>query len=230
MRHLMKKLDRLVARALRTAYRGYWATHRRYRVALGEPYHNVTFTSLDPHYSAHTIGDGTYGRPNVLFWPQATLRIGKYCSIANDATILLGGEHHLEWITTYPFNVLRDEARHLPGYPLTRGDVTIGNDVWIGVGTCILSGITIGNGAVIAAGSMVTRDVEPYEVVGGNPARHIKTRFAPEIVEDLLNIAWWDWDEARIQEAWPLLLSPNIHEFVELYRMSAHVPASDTPA
>ena len=93
----------------------------------------------------------------------------------------------------------------------------MGNDVWIGRNALILSGVTIGNGAVIAAGAVVTKDVAPYEVVGGVPARHIKLRFGVETVIALNRIAWWDWPMEKIQESLPLLLSADLAGFVAKY-------------
>ena len=165
----------------------------------------------NPEYSAFNIGEWTYGRPTVLSHNDgATLKIGKFCSIAGNVTILLGGEHRIDWITTYPFNVFFSEAKHLRGHPATKGDVIINNDVWIGEGAFILSGIHIGNGAVIAAKSVVTKDVEPYTIVGGNPAQKIRKRFPDHVIEELLDIQWWDLPMEKIKESIPLLLSNDV--------------------
>ena len=143
-------------------------------------------------------GDFTYGVPIVHKWDKTTrLKIGKFCSIAANVQIYLGGEHHTEWLTTYPFDVLMGEAQ-----TPSKGDVTIGNDVWIGNNVQILSGVTIGDGAVIAAGAVVTKDVDPYTIVGGVPARMIKRR-------QFLKIAWWDWPLEKLAAAAPLLMSDN---------------------
>ena len=149
------------------------------------------------------VGDFTYGRPIVLQWDKHTrLKIGKFCSIAANVQIYLGGEHHTDWLTTYPFDVLLGEAE-----TPSKGDVTIGNDVWIGNNVQILSGVTIGDGAVIAAGAVVTKDVDPYTIVGGVPARRIKRR-------QFLKIAWWDWPLEKIAAAVPLLTSDDGYALV----------------
>lgn len=110
-------------------------------------------------------------------------------------TVFLGGNHRIDWITTFPFgHVFTKElgGEGIVGHPTTKGDVVIGHDVWIGSGARIMSGVQIGNGAVIAAAAVVTRDVPAYGVVGGNPARLLSTRFAPQIVALLHELAWWD--------------------------------------
>ena len=122
------------------------------------------------------VGKKTYGELHVTDWsPSDTkLRIGSYCSIAPNVRFLLGGEHNLHTITTYPFKVKSfGEAREAN----SKGDIIVKDDVWIGDGAIICSGVTVGQGAVIAAGAVVTKDVEPYAIVGGNPAHFIKWRF-----------------------------------------------------
>jgi len=177
----------------------------------------------NPEYADFDIGEWTYGRPNILSQDQgATLKIGKFCSIAGDVTIMLGGEHRIDWITTYPFNIFFKEAKHLTGHPATKGDVIINNDVWIGEGAFILSGICIGNGAVIAARSVVTKDVKPYTIVGGNPAHEIKKRFPDEIIEKLLQIQWWNWPIEKIKENIPLLLSGDVQALTGINRHDGH--------
>lgn len=166
-------------------------------------------------YPEYTIGRGTYGNPKIHSYPNdATLRIGAFCSIAADVGIFLGGGHHMEWVTTYPFGALWPEHDH-PDHPWSRGDVVIGNDVWLGREAMIMSGVTIGDGAVIGARALVSRDVPPYTIVVGNPARPVRTRFAPEIVEKLLAIRWWDWPDDRVRRAAPMLQSPDMAAFIQ---------------
>jgi virginiamycin A acetyltransferase len=174
--------------------------------------------SRNRRYRRFRVGDWSYGNPDVIYWGcNATLVVGRFCSIAPGVSILLGGEHHVEWVTTYPFSMLFPEAAGFPGYPLSSGDVVLGNDVWIGQEALILSGVRLGNGCVVAARSVVTRDVPPYAIVAGAPARIVKYRFDESIRQALDRIAWWDWPLAAVKEAWPLLMSERVREFVDRY-------------
>jgi virginiamycin A acetyltransferase len=158
------------------------------------------------------VGEGTYGRPKVRF-PEsgAQLTIGRYTSIADGVEILLGGNHRTDWVTTYPFPALPTlwpEAGGRDDHQVTRGDVSIGHDVWLGSQCMILSGVSIGHGAVVAARSVVTRDVPPFAIVGGNPARVIRMRFDEATIAGLLARAWWDWPRQRIVQELPMLMAP----------------------
>jgi virginiamycin A acetyltransferase len=170
----------------------------------------------NPKYKNYHIGRFTYGEPSVMEWgEEAKLRIGSFCSIASDVNILLGGNHRTDWVTTFPFSVLWDEFQDIPGHPATNGDVIIGNDVWIGAGATILSGVVIGDGAVIGAKSVITKGVDPYTIVAGNPAKLIRKRFNSEVIDELLKVRWWDWDIDRIKEKLPLMLSTEVEEFLK---------------
>jgi acetyltransferase-like isoleucine patch superfamily enzyme len=172
--------------------------------------------SLAERYPGLPIGRGSYGDLTIQKWDKEwQLAIGAYCSFAQGVRILLGGEHRIDWVTTYPFNVFHAASRHIQGHPHTKGFVTIGNDVWCGTDALILSGVTIGDGAVIGARTVVTRDVPPYAVVCGSPARVVKYRFSPEVIDRLLQVRWWNWDEAAIERAIPDLLQPDIAVFLE---------------
>lgn len=172
---------------------------------------------LRKKYPQYEFGKGTYsGNLKIYDWDEgATLKVGSYCSIADGVQIFLGGEHNTDWVTTYPFNCLWKSAMHFSGHPKTKGDVTIGSDVWIGKESIIISGVNIGDGAVIGARSVVLKDVNPYAIAGGNPAREIKKRFADDVIEKLLKICWWDWETKRIESAMPFLLSKDIDSFLQ---------------
>ncbi|SKB15141.1 Virginiamycin A acetyltransferase [Planktothrix sp. PCC 11201] len=128
------------------------------------------------------------------------LIIGKFCAIASDVKFIMnGGNHRTDWLTNYPFPVFGNgwESAMPDAWPF-KGNTVIGNDVWIGYGATIMPGINIGDGAIIGAQSVVTRDVLPYTIVGGNPAKEIRKRFEDSIIKELLNIRWWDWDIQKI--------------------------------
>jgi len=162
------------------------------------------------------IGKYTYGRPQVFsFGVTNKLIIGKFCSISAGVTIFLGGNHRTDWMSAYPFMDFLDEwpeAEGITGHPSSKGDVIIGNDVWIGYGATILSGVRIGDGAVIGARAVVTSDVEPYCVVAGNPARLINKRFDEEIIRKLLEMKWWDWPNEKIRKNVNTLCSSNLSD------------------
>jgi acetyltransferase-like isoleucine patch superfamily enzyme len=167
------------------------------------------------------VGKFTYGKPEILHWGEnAKLKIGKYCSIANDVVVFLGGNHRVHAVTTYPFEVFHEWAGkdkiEIKEYALSKGDVVIGNDVWIGHGATILSGIKIGDGAIIGTRAVVTHNVLPYSIVAGNPAREIKKRFDDVTVEKLLKLKWWDWPEAKIKKHIKELCSEDIQKVFDL--------------
>lgn len=169
-----------------------------------------------------TISPYTYGRPKVRF-PEsgARLVIGRYGSIAEQVEILLGGNHRLDWATTYPFPALPGlwpQAGARSDYHSSRGDVVIGHDVWLGSQCMVMSGVTIGHGAVVAARSVVTRDVPPYAIVAGNPARVVRYRFDETRIAALVETAWWNRPRAEIEPLIPLLLSEQIDALLEALR------------
>ena len=159
----------------------------------------------------YNIGNYTYGVPNVLHHIsyQVTLTIGKFCAIAENVTIIMGGEHNPDSISVYGFN--KTFTGRCQDGMASKGDVTIGNDVWICFGATILSGVTIGDGAVIGACAVVIKDVPPYAIVAGNPAKIVRMRFPPEVFNQLIKLKWWDWSEERIKAELPTLLERAKH-------------------
>jgi virginiamycin A acetyltransferase len=129
------------------------------------------------------------------------LIIGKFCMIASGAEFIMNGANHLvNAVSSYPFAIFGEDWAHaMEGktYPV-KGDIVIGNDVWIGYQATILSGVTVGHGSIIGSKSVVASDVPPYSIVAGNPARIIRKRFDEETIEKLLALAWWDWDLEKI--------------------------------
>lgn len=141
------------------------------------------------------------------------LIIGKFCMIASDVRFIMNGANHLtDAITSYPFAIFgKDWADAMDGkaYP-SKGDTIIGNDVWIGFNATIMAGIKVGDGAIIATNAVVTKDVEPYTIVGGNPAKEIKKRFSKESIDTLLSLKWWDWDIEKITQNVQILTGNDI--------------------
>jgi virginiamycin A acetyltransferase len=141
------------------------------------------------------------------------LVIGKFCMLASGVTFIMNGGNHLtDAISTYPFAIFGqgwEGAMAGRAYP-DKGDTCIGNDVWIGSQATIMMGITIGDGAIVATNSTVTKDVPPYAVVGGNPAQVLRMRFPPEAVDQLLAIKWWDWPADKLARNVNLLTRMDI--------------------
>ena len=149
-----------------------------------------------------------FEKNNVLYhYPvnQDKLKIGKFCSIACGAKFLFTSANHtMKSLSTYPFPIFFEEWQ-LDGKDIcdawdNKGDIVIGNDVWIGYEAVILSGVTIGDGAVIGSRAVVTKDVEPYTIVGGVPAKPIRKRFDEQMIKKLEKIGWWNWDEEQIRQ------------------------------
>ncbi len=168
------------------------------------------------------IGDFTYGYAEVHGFPSfprenETLTIGKFCSIADGVAFMLGSEHDPGLCTTYPFNMLFKEYADINSHPRLKGNIVVGNDVWFGSDCKIMSGVTIGDGACIAANAVVTKDVPPYAIVGGVPAKVIRKRFPDEIIEKFMEIKWWDWPWEMIYKAIPILQSGSYEELFAFY-------------
>jgi len=165
-------------------------------------------------------GKYTYGTEHITeinFGEPYNIEIGSFCSIAQNVTIFTGGNHRTDWITTFPFGHKNQDIFNNfdgKGHPHSKGNVIIGNDVWIGRGTHIMSGVTIGDGAVIAANSHVVNNIPPYTIYGGNPARFIKYRFNKEHIEHLLKLKWWDMSDTEINNILPILCSSSINNLI----------------
>lgn len=158
------------------------------------------------------VGDYTYYddfehpenfEKNVLYlfdFVGDRLIIGKFCSIASDVKFIMnGGNHRTDWFTNYPFPVFgQGWEKAMPESWPDKGNTVIGNDVWIGYGATFMPGVEVGDGAIVASQSVVTRSVPPYTVVGGNPAKEIRRRFDDATIQALLEIRWWDWDIEKI--------------------------------
>lgn len=180
------------------------------------------------------VGKFTYGVGNIQLAHHRNsppLRVGRFCSIGGGVKIFTSAYHRTDWITTYPFGTQHQDlfGDEIPaGFPHSNGGVTIGNDVWIGTSATIMSGVTIGDGAVIAANAHVIKNVAPYEIVGGNPAAHIKFRFPQAIVEKLLRVKWWELDDATIAKIHKKLTvlanSENVDLLIHLVEHSTHKP------
>lgn len=166
---------------------------------------------------------GTYydRNVNIISWSdQYKVILGRYNSIGRDCNFFLHSNHRPDWITTSSqlWGPVSDHIANMHmdmGHPTCKGDIIIENDVWIGAKSTIMSGVKISNGAVIGACSVVTKDVPPYAIVVGNPGKIIKYRFSESQIKDLLEIAWWEWEEEKIKNNALLMWSSNIEEFIE---------------
>ncbi|QIK69437.1 CatB-related O-acetyltransferase [Erysipelothrix sp. HDW6C] len=147
-------------------------------------------------------------------WHIDELIIGNYVCIASGVTILMGGNHNHNphWISVYPFAEAIIESYK------ARGNTTIGSDVWIGMNATIMPGVSIGEGAIIAAESVVTKDVAPYTIIGGNPGRVLKHRFSIRDIDTLLEIRWFDWEHCDVIDALSLIASSNIDDLYEYFK------------
>jgi len=170
---------------------------RKWRVLNG---HNATTAGNCFHAPSVVVGGGTYGELNVFHFgggEDERLEIGSYCSIASNVSFLLGGEHYTFRLSTYPFKVMLGLSKC---DAFSKGLIKLCDDVWIGYGATILSGVTIGQGSVVAAGAVVTKDVPPYAIVGGVPAKVIKYRFDEKTRKKLERIDFSKLDERMIRE------------------------------
>ncbi|ENY71305.1 transferase hexapeptide repeat containing protein [Aeromonas diversa CDC 2478-85] len=181
-------------------------------------YHGKPF---EDHCVRYLLGDGsTRAAWESGQWGEVDrLLIGKFCSIGSGATFLLAGNqgHRMDWVSTFPFDAERFGEGARSGFR-RKGDTRIGHDVWIGTEAMIMPGITVGHGAVIASRAVVTRDVPPYTLVGGNPATPLRARFDEEQIAMLLEMAWWDWPLTQIRHHMPSLCSGDIDHLYHIWQ------------
>lgn len=182
---------KLLKRTLKLAFfKGKWRKNNS---------HN--FTGAENVFDTNTVavGNYTYGRIKVLNdLSNVRLEIGSFCSIAEGVTFVLGNDHPVNRVSTYPFEHMIINSSKSDA--MSKGDITVDDDVWIGFRSTILSGVHIGQGAIVAAGSVVTKDVPPYAIVGGVPAKVIKYRFSPEMITELLKVDYSQLTEEMIKE------------------------------
>lgn len=142
------------------------------------------------------------------------IRVGKYSGIHYTTVFIPGGMHHIDWVASLHGHVEDGEWVNVPGAIHSNGPITVGNDVFVAFEALVTSGVTIGDGAVVASRSVVISDVEPYSIVGGNPAKHIRYRFDEPTREALLRIRWWDWPVEQVTAHADQIHSPDVAGFV----------------
>lgn len=176
------------------------------------------------YYSGYYHGHGFEDCARYLLPDEGADRlvIGSFCSIGSGAAFIMAGNqgHRNEWISTFPFFFMPEvpEFENAANGYLPAGDTVIGNDVWIGSEAIIMPGVTVGDGAVIGTRALVTKNVEPYAIVGGNPAKTIRKRFDDDSIAMLLEMKWWDWPAERLKAAMPLMTSGNVAELYRFWR------------
>ncbi|MGF9942851.1 Vat family streptogramin A O-acetyltransferase [Priestia megaterium] len=174
-------------------------------------------------YSYYDARNGESFEDQVLYHYEFfgdQLVIGKFCAIAPGVTFIKNGANHrMDGFSTYPFNIFGEGwEKHTPTLNQLpfKGDTIIGNDVWVGMDTVIMPGVNIGDGAIVAAKSVITKDVEPYTIVGGNPAQKIKERFPEQIINKLLEIRWWDLNIEIISDHIDVIVNGEIEKLEKL--------------
>ena len=184
------------------------------------------FSYYSGYYHGHSFDDcARYLMPDK---GVDRLLIGSFCSIGSGAAFIMAGNqgHRNDWVSTFPFYWVSEvpafkDAEN--GYR-SAGDTIVGNDVWIGSEAIVMPGVKIGDGAVIGTRAVVTRDIEPYSIVGGNPAKEIRKRFDDGLIGLLLELRWWEWSEDQLDIAMPILTSGNIEALHAHW--SAHIRAN----
>jgi len=165
---------------------------------------------------------------NVLYnydFSKVKLVIGKFCAIAAETKFIMTGDHKLDAISTYPFPIFQngwEDVYDIKDLPV-KGDIIIGNDVWLGYDSLIKNGVTVGDGAIVAARAVVVKNVPPYAIVAGNPATVVKMRFENDIIKRLLSIAWWSWDIDKINKHLDLICSLDVDKLEQVYSLKNEV-------
>lgn len=170
------------------------------------------------------MGNMSYYAPNIVKYEGDTGRviIGNFASVAPNADFYVGGLHRTEWVSQYGLRAMLDlPGAHEDGFTHGRGDIVVGSDTWVTNGCTVMSGVTIGDGAVVGTKAVVARDVRPYAIVVGNPAREIRRRFSDEQVDALLRIGWWDWPTDKVKEHVALISSPDVDAFIARFDPAA---------
>jgi acetyltransferase-like isoleucine patch superfamily enzyme len=163
------------------------------------------------------MGNMSYYAPNVIKFKGDTGRviIGNFASVAPDADFYVGGLHRVEWVSLYGLRAMLElPGAYEDGFTHGRGDIVVGSDTWVTNGCTVMSGVTIGDGAVVGTKAVVAKDVRPYAIVVGNPAKEIGRRFSDEQVEALLRIKWWDWPTELVKARVDALSSPDVDAFI----------------
>lgn len=198
-------------------------------VAFLKPLIESELTEIGEYtYYADPFNPTGFERHNILFhYGPDRLIIGKYTAIARDVRFLMAAANHLtDGISTFPFPMFGgDWLEHMPQFAARapRGDTVVGNDVWFGYEALVMPGVTIGDGAIVAARSVVAHDLPPYCIAAGNPARVVRHRFDPEQVERLQRLAWWDWPRELVTRHLPLIMGGDLDA---LEAVAARVPAT----
>lgn len=185
---------------------------------------NITagrYSYYSGYYHGHSFDDcARYLMPNRNDVDK--LIIGSFCSIGSGVSFIMAGNqgHRHNWISSFPFFYMEEVESFTGSIDGFRnaGDTVVGHDVWIGSEAMIMPGVKIGDGAVIGSRALVTKDVNPYTIVGGNPARTIKTRFSEEHISMLLEMKWWEWDEQQLSASMSIICSENVELLYDFYR------------
>jgi virginiamycin A acetyltransferase len=173
------------------------------------------------YFDDRRYGPEYFEENNVLYnydYSKVKLVFGKFCAIAAETRFIMTGDHKLNAISTYPFPIFQcgwEEAYSIDDLPV-KGDILVGNDVWFGYDSLVKNGVTIGDGAIIAARAVVVKDVPPYAIIAGNPAKVVKMRFDEKTVERLLRISWWNWDIEKINKHLKLISSLDVNHLEEI--------------